>query len=61
VTLVHSESVDERTYSLHDILEGIKTHIARCVVHLSVHGHGKTLANGGEHERPFASNERHLH
>lgn len=50
----------DRTYSLHDIFQGVQTHISRSVRHLGVHGHGNTLAESGEDQRPFSANKRQL-
>lgn len=49
------------TYCLHDIFESVQADVARSVLHLRVHGHCETLADGGEDKRPFAAYKRHLH
>lgn len=40
---------------LHDVLEGVETDIASRGPNLRVHGHGDTLTDGGEDERPLAT------
>jgi hypothetical protein len=48
------------THSLHDVLKGVETDIARDVADLSVHGHGDTLTESREDKRPFSADKRQL-
>ena len=50
-----------QTYSLHNVFECIQANVTCSSFDLSVHGHGETLTDGGEDERPFPSDERHLY
>jgi hypothetical protein len=49
------------SYCLHNILKGVQSDVSCSGVYLGVHGHGETLADGGEDKRPFTSKEWHLY